>query len=61
MNASDSAEELVRIYLEGVGFTLKIAGEGSKNLIAFLIALSKDNTQTKGKSRITNMIKTKIF
>lgn len=65
MNASDSAEELVRIYLEGVGFTLKIAGEGSKNLIAFLIALSKDNTQTKGKSRISNMIKTgkelKIF
>lgn len=65
MNASDSAEELVRIYLEGVGFTLKIAGEGSKNLIAFLIALSKDNTQTKGKARISNMIKTgkelKIF
>ena len=65
MNSSDSAEELVKIYLDGVGFTLKIAGEGSKNLITFLIALSKDNKQTKGKTRLTNMLKTgkelKIF
>lgn len=65
MNASDSAEELIKIYLDGVGFTLRIAGEGSKNLIAFLIAMSKDNRQTKGKTRLNNMIKTgkelKIF
>lgn len=65
MNASDSAEELIKIYLDGIGFTLRIAGEGSKNLIAFLIAMSKDNRQTKGKARLNNMIKTgkelKIF
>lgn len=65
MNSSDSAEELIKIYLDGVGFTLRIAGEGSKNLITFLIALSKDNKQTKGKTRLTNMLKTgkelKIF
>lgn len=65
MNSSDSAEELIKIYLDGVGFTLKIAGEGSKNLITFLIALSKDNKQTKGKTRLANMLKTgkelKIF
>lgn len=65
MNSSDSAEELIKIYLDGVGFTLRIAGEGSKNLIAFLIAMSKDNRQIKGKTRLTNMLKTgkevKIF
>lgn len=65
MNASDSAEELIKIYLDGIGFTLRIVGEGSKNLIAFLIAMSKDNRQTKGKTRLNNMIKTgkelKIF
>lgn len=65
MNSSDSAEELIKIYLDGVGFTLRIAGEGSKNLIAILIAMSKDKTQTKGKTRLTNMLKTgkevKIF
>ncbi len=65
MNTSDSAEELIKIYLDGIGFTLRIAGEGSKNLIAFLIAMSKDNKQTKGKTRLTNMLKTgkelKIF
>lgn len=65
MNSSDSAEELIKIYLDGIGFTLRIAGEGSKNLIAFLIAMSKDNRQTTGKTRLTNMLKTgkelKIF
>lgn len=65
MNSSDSAEELIKIYLDGVSFALKIAGEGSKNLIAFFIAISKDNNQTKGKTRLTNMLKTgkelKIF
>lgn len=65
MNSSESAEELIKIYLDGVGFALRIAGEGSKNLITFLIALSKDNQQTKGKTRLTNMLKTgkelKIF
>ena len=65
MNSSDSAEELIKIYLDGVGFTLRIAGEGSKNLITFLVALSKDNKVSKGKTRLTNMLNTgkelKIF
>ena len=65
MNSSDSAEELIKIYLDGVGFTLRIAGEGSKNLITFLVALSKDNKVSKRKTRLTNMLKTgkelKIF
>lgn len=65
MNSSDSAEEVVKIYLDGISFTLKIAGEGSKNLIAFLMAMSKEKGQTKGKTRLTNMLKTgkelKIF
>ena len=65
MNSSDSAEELIKIYLDGVGFALKITGEGSKNLIALLIAISRDKAQTKGKTRLTNMLKTgkelKIF
>ncbi len=65
MNASDSAEELIKIYLDGISFILRITGESSKNIIAFLIAMSKDNKQTTGKTRLTNMIKTgkelKIF
>ena len=65
MNSSDSAEELIKIYLDGISFTLKIAGEGSKNLIAFLMAMQKEKVQIKGKTRLTNMLKTgkqlKIF
>ena len=65
MNSSDSAEELIKIYLDGISFTLKIAGEGSKNPIAFLMAMQKEKVQIKGKTRLTNMLKTgkqlKIF
>lgn len=58
MNSSDSAEELVKIYLDGVEVALKIAGAGAKNIGAMLIAMSKEKTQTKGKTRLTNMLKT---
>lgn len=65
MNSSDSAEELIKIYLDGVGFILRIVGEETKNLVAFLFAMSKDKQQTKGKARLSNMLKTgkelKIF
>ena len=46
MNTSESADELVKIYLEGVETVLRISGTGSK-----------ERTQTKGKTRLTNMLK----
>lgn len=65
MNSSDSAEEIVKLYLDGVEHIVKIAGVGAKNLAVMLIAMSKEKTQTKGKTRLTNMLKSgkslKIF
>lgn len=65
MNSSDSAEEVVRISLEGMEVALKIAGTGAKNIAVMIYTIMKDNQQTKGKTRLTNMLKTgkplKIF
>lgn len=65
MNSSDSAEEVVRISLEGIEVALKIAGAGAKNIAVMVYTIMKDKQQTKGKTRLTNMLKTgkplKIF
>ena len=57
MNTSESADELVKIYLEGLETVLRISGTGAKNIAMALIAMSKERTQTKGKTRLTNMLK----
>ena len=65
MNSSDSAEEVVRISLEGMEVALKVAGEGAKNIAIMIYTIMKNREQTKGKTRLTNMLKTgkplKIF
>lgn len=59
MNSSDSAEEIVKIYLDGVEVALKIAGAGAKEIGAVICAKLKESKQTKGKTRLTNMLKIK--
>lgn len=58
MNSSDSAEEIVKISLDGMEVALKIAGTGAKNAIAMIYTIMKDKQQTKGKTRLSNMLKT---
>ena len=63
--SSDSAEQLIRLYLEGTEFTLKITGSAVKNIVAALYAISKDTTKSKGKARLSKMLRSekelKIF
>ena len=65
MNSSDSAEEVVRLTLEGMEVAFKIAGAGAKNMAVMIYTIMKDKQQTKGNTRLTNMLKTgkplKIF
>lgn len=65
MNSSDSAEEIVRLSLEGMEVAFRIAGAGAKNMAVMIYTIMKDKQQTKGKTRLTNMLKTgkplKIF
>ena len=55
--SSESAEQMTRMMLEGTEVTLKITGEGAKELLAIIYAILKDNTKTKGKTTLTNLLK----
>lgn len=58
MNTSESADELIKICIDGVDRILRISGVGAKNIAMMLIAMSKEMKQTRGKTRLTNMLKT---
>jgi len=53
----DAAEQVVRLSLEGMEVTAKIAGAGAKQVAAMLYALMKDQNKTHGKTRMTNMLR----
>ena len=55
--AGDAAEQLVRMSLNGVEVAAKITGTGAKHLVAMIAALLKDQRKTKGKIRLTNMLR----
>lgn len=59
MNTSgDAAEQVVRISLEGMEVTIKILGNAAKNVAAALYASAKNkDKKTKGKARLTDMLK----
>lgn len=58
MNTSgDAAESIVRMSLQGFEVAVKLSGSGAKNIAAIMIAMLKDQKQTKGKTRLTNMLK----
>lgn len=58
MNTSgDAAESVVRMSLQGLDVAVRLTGTGAKNIAAIMIAILKENKQTKGKTRLTNMLK----
>jgi len=58
MTASgDAAEQVVRMSLEGVEVAAKITGNGAKNIALLLAAVLKEEQKTKGKARLTSMLK----
>ena len=64
-SSSDAAESIVRMSLQGPEFALRITGSLTKNCIAGLYALSKDQKKSKGKTTLNKMLKSgkelKIF
>jgi len=58
MNTSgDAAESIVRMSLQGFEVAVKLTGSGAKNIAAIMVAMLKDQKQTKGKTRLTSMLK----
>ena len=58
MNTSgDAAESIVRMSLQGLDAAVRLTGSGAKNIAALLVAILKNKQQTKGKTRLTNMLK----
>ena len=58
MNTSgDAAESIVRMSLQGLDVAVRLTGRGAKNIAALLVAILKNKQQTKGKTRLTNMLK----
>lgn len=62
----DVSEQVVRLSLEGFEVLARLTGSGAKNIAAMLYTIMKDNKkQTKGKSKLDDMLKSgkplKIF
>ena len=53
----DAAEQVVRLSLEGVEVAARITGNGAKNIALLLYAALKEEQKTKGKARLTSMLK----
>ena len=64
--SSDSAEQTVKLLLDGTVVVAKISGLAVKNIAVALYTISQDRKKvSKGKTRLTNMLKSdnelKIF
>lgn len=55
--AGDAAEQIVRMSLNGVEVAAKITGVGAKELAMMIYAIAKDQKKTKGKIRLSNMLR----
>lgn len=55
--SGDAAEQVVRMSLEGGEAAVKLAGTGAKQLAILLYAILREQKKTKGKTRLTNMLR----
>ena len=56
-NGGDAAEQVVRLSLEGFEVAAKLTGSAAKNVALLLVSVLKEEQKTKGKARLTNMIR----
>ncbi len=53
----DAAEQIVRLSLEGMEVAVRISGESAKNIALILMAVLREEHKTKGKARLSSMIR----
>lgn len=57
LNGSDAADQVVKYTLEGTEVALKLSGLAAKNVATYLIAVLNDSKKTRGKTKITRMLR----
>ena len=55
--SGEAAEQVVRMSLNGVEVAAKLSGKAAERLAVLLYAVLKEQKKTKGKVRLTNMLK----
>lgn len=55
--SGEAADQVVRLSLNGVEVAAKLSGSAAKQLAIMLYAILKDQKKTKGKIRLTNMLR----
>lgn len=53
----EAAEQIVRMSLEGFEIAAKITGTGAKNIAILLYSILKEEKKTKGKARLSSMLR----
>jgi hypothetical protein len=56
-SSGEAAEQVVRMSLNGVEVAAKISGKAAEKLAVLLYAVLRDQKKTRGKTRLTNMLK----
>ena len=54
---SDPADQVVRYTLEGTEFALRISGTAAKNFAIFAAAVLRDQKKTRGKTKLTRLLR----
>lgn len=55
--SSEAAEQVIRLSLQGIEVAARLSGSGAKNIAALLVAIAKDKQKVRGKTTLTNMLK----
>lgn len=55
--SSESAEQTLKMTLEGMDYILRIAGNVTKETVLAIHSIMESKSQTKGKTTLTNMVK----
>lgn len=55
--SGEAADQVVRLSLNGVEVAAKLSGSAAKQLAIMIYAILKDQKKTKGKIRLTNMLR----
>lgn len=54
---AEPADQVVRYYLEGAEFALKLTGTGAKNFAVFAAAVLRDQKKTHGKTNLVRLLR----